>query len=115
MQNYRRGTRTADATGRYWAPRSRFGRPLRVPKRPTRARKKMSDKANLSPLTAQAPNYPRGGAAKALSGPKVKGGSPPADYLNLGKNQLPQHRPGEALRDRLQCTHGTPVVPLGRV
>ena len=81
MQNYRRGTRTADATGRYWAPRSRFGRPLRVPKRPTRARKKMSDKANLSPLTAQAPNYPRGGAAKALSGPKVKGGSPPADYL----------------------------------
>ena len=44
--------------------------------------KKCSDKANPSPLTAQAPNYPRGGAAKALSGPKVKGGSPPADYLN---------------------------------
>ena len=87
MQNYRRGTRTADATGRYWAPRSRFGRPLRVPKRPTRARKKMSDKANLSPLTAQAPNYPRGGAAKALSGPKVKGGSPPADYLKRQKTR----------------------------
>ena len=58
-----------------------FGRPLRVPKRPTQARKKMSDEANPSPLTAQAPNYPRGGAAKALSGPKVKDGSPLADYL----------------------------------
>ena len=81
VQNYRRGTRTADATGRSWAPRSRFGRPLRMPKRPTQARKKMSGEANPSPLTAQAPNYPRGGAAKALSGPKVKDGAPPADYL----------------------------------
>ena len=31
----------------------------------------MSDEANPSPLTAQAPNYPRKGAAKAVSGPKV--------------------------------------------
>ena len=53
-----------------------------MPKRPTQARKKMSDEANPSPLTAQAPNYPRRGAAKALSGPKVKDGAPPADYLN---------------------------------
>ena len=40
VQNYRRGTRTADATGRSWAQRSRFGRPLRVLNRPARARKK---------------------------------------------------------------------------
>ena len=82
MQNYRRGTRTADATGRSWAQRSRFGRPLRVLKRPARARQKSSGEANPSPSTAQAPNYPRRGAVKALSGPKVDKGSPPADYLN---------------------------------